>query len=100
VIAALAPRALLIGTYGGQAVTVAAAAATTGDNGVKTTIITGLFAIIAAMIGAASLLIRRRGPDIDDLLEVHERLAVIETNQADMREDVRTILHRLERHGD
>jgi membrane associated rhomboid family serine protease len=79
------------------AVMVAAAAAAEGDSYVRSAVITGVFGVLVALIGAAALLFRHRSPDLSELLDVHERLAVIETNMADMRDDLRAIARRLDR---
>lgn len=80
------------------AVPVTAAAATEGNDSIRGIIVTGVFGVLVAVISASALLFRRTaGPDLSELLDVHERLAVIETNQADMRDDIREIRNRLNR---
>jgi len=89
--ARLAAASTLKGPLVGAIVT--AAAATEGSNdSVRGVIITGIFGVVVALIGAGALLFRRTSrPDLSELLEVHERIAVMEANMADIREDLRAI---------
>lgn len=74
------------------AIPAAAAAATEGNDSIRGVIVTGVFGVLVAVISASALLFRRTsGVDVSELLGLHERVAVNETNLADLRGDIREI---------
>lgn len=73
------------------------AAATTDSTSttpITVAIISGAFTLVAGLVTAAVALRRTRDPDISELLALHDRVTVVETNLADLRDDVRELLRR------
>ncbi|HZQ33735.1 MAG TPA: hypothetical protein VFB19_18635 [Mycobacterium sp.] len=72
----------------------AATTDTTGTTPITVAIISGAFTLVAGLITATVALRRTRDPDISELLALHDRVTVVETNLADLRDDVRELLRR------